>query len=232
MDAAVLANRRDELAAHAEELGIDWRARLEGLPPDDDVRRVHALASLLRFDTERVFDADTKLVQLVREANRLELQREYAEAAMADFEVAVHVPLLILRHSDYQLLESSGTDTFVEDPLRRTFFRRKGDLQMQPYFTVAVKTVYTAENLAASVQVNGTEIGKVAPRPWGGEFMVRNEHVFFPFDQGLLLDPDPINNPNFRNEFAIVNAPAGPPLRDRMVFVRHILFHYRWGGAH
>jgi hypothetical protein len=227
MDDEQLANRRDALASYAEELGVDWEARLEGIPGDEPVLMLHALASLLRFDTERVFDPDATVVELVRESARLELQREYAEAAaMADFEVAVHGPLPF-RHSDYQLLEAVGTNTFVEDPLRRTFIGRRGDPLMQPYFTVAVKTMYTDESLAASVQVNGTEIGKVAPRPWGGEFMVRNEHVFFPFDPTLL-----VAYPNTRNEFAIVNAPAGPPLRDRMVWARHILFHHRWGGVH
>jgi hypothetical protein len=227
MDADQLANRRDALADYAGELGIDWEARLEGIPRDEAVLMVHALASLLRFDTERVFDADTSVVELARESARLELQREYAEAAMADLiEVAVHGPLPF-RHSDYRLLEDSGTDTFVEDPLLRTFIGRRGDLGMQPYFTVAVKTTYTDPSLAASVQVNGTEIGKVWPRPWEGEFHVRNEHVFFPFDPNLL-----VAYPNVSNEFAIVNAPAGPPLNQRMVFVRHILFHHRWGGAH
>jgi hypothetical protein len=79
MEAEQLRNRRAELVAHAEERGIDWRAHLEEVPTDEDQLSVLLLADLLRFDFERVFDADTNLVQLARESYRLELQRERAE---------------------------------------------------------------------------------------------------------------------------------------------------------
>jgi hypothetical protein len=82
MEADQLARRRDELAAHAEERGIDWQAHVEGIPTDEDDLMVFALAALLRFDIERVFDADITLAQLAREAYRLEAQRERAEAEL------------------------------------------------------------------------------------------------------------------------------------------------------
>jgi hypothetical protein len=82
MDAHQLARRREELAAHAEERGIDWQAHLEGIPTDEDELMVLVLADLLRFDFVRVFDADIKLPQLARDSYRLEVQRERAEGEL------------------------------------------------------------------------------------------------------------------------------------------------------
>jgi hypothetical protein len=72
----LLGRRRAELAAFADQRDIDWRARLEGLPAEDDVLQVLALATLLRLDFERVFDADTNLAELSRESHRLEVEKE------------------------------------------------------------------------------------------------------------------------------------------------------------
>ena len=83
MDSHQLARLREQLAAHAEERGIDWQAHLEGIPIDEDEIMVLVLADLLRFDFERVFDADIKLAQLARESYRLEFQRERAEGELS-----------------------------------------------------------------------------------------------------------------------------------------------------
>jgi hypothetical protein len=124
-----------------------------------------------------------------------------------------------MARTDHQVLEQLGYFTFA-GPLNRPFYAIR-DIDAQPFFAVALKTLYTAENLAASVRVNGTEIGKVAPRPWGGEYMVKTEHVFFPFDYTLLSPP-----PGAPNVFEIVNAP-GPSLQTS-VLVRHVVFYFRW----
>jgi hypothetical protein len=82
MDAELLARRRRQLTAHAEERDIDWRAHVEGIPTDEDELMVLVLADLLRFDIERVFEADIKVAQLARESYRLEVQRERVETEL------------------------------------------------------------------------------------------------------------------------------------------------------
>ena len=99
---------------------------------------------------------------------------------------------------------------------RRDFNAWPGQ-HLQAYFTVALRTAYATEDLAASVQVNGTEIGKVAPRPrQPGERMLRNEYVFFPCFNDQLFQGT--------NRFEIIPAP-GTGING-IVSIRHVIFYY------
>jgi hypothetical protein len=123
-------------------------------------------------------------------------------------------------NANYVWLEPSGGYTFPTG-FRRDFFALPGRT-LQAYFTVALRTDYATENLAASVRVNGTEIGKVAPRPrQPGEFMLRAEHVFFPCLNDQLFIPQ-----GYPNRFEIIQVPGSGI--NGIVRVRHVIFHYWW----
>jgi hypothetical protein len=126
---------------------------------------------------------------------------------------------MAIANANYDWLEPTGATTWPNG-FRRDFFAIRGRF-LNAYFTVALRTAYTTENLAASVRVNGTEIGKVAPRPrQPGEFMIRSEHVFFPCFNDQLFIPQ-----NYPNIFEIIPAPGGI---DTIVYIRHVTFHYWW----
>jgi len=61
-----LAGRRHQLQAMAEERGIDFRARIAGLPEDDETLVVAVLASLLDLNVRRAFDDAISMDELIR----------------------------------------------------------------------------------------------------------------------------------------------------------------------
>jgi hypothetical protein len=123
--------------------------------------------------------------------------------------------------ANYQVLEATGATTWAG--FQRNFAAMRG-ATLQAYFTVALRTQYATENLAASVRVNGTEIGKVAPRPrQPGEFFLRSEHVIFPCLNDQLFLPWPQNYPN---TFEIIPPPGAGGNLNAIVYIRHVIFHY------
>jgi hypothetical protein len=126
--------------------------------------------------------------------------------------------------TDYQVLEATGgtTWTLTEGKGFERFFVAARGVTTQAYFTVALRTEYATENLAASVRVNGTEISKVAPRPrQPGESMIRAVHVIFPCLDDQLFIPPP---DYFPNTFEIIAAPGAGI--DSIVHIRQVIFHY------
>jgi hypothetical protein len=64
-----------------------------------------------------------------------------------------------------------------------TFFREPAE---QAYLEMWVKTGYSQGSQSALVRINGTEVGKIWPRPWTNHNYVDAEAVAFIFGGGLL----------------------------------------------
>ncbi len=80
---STLAQRADELAARAEYVGIDWRAKTKSLPPNHLGLLTAALATLLGIDIRQALDLKRSLGDLVQECDALQTGRAQHLASIA-----------------------------------------------------------------------------------------------------------------------------------------------------
>jgi hypothetical protein len=90
-----IAARRQQLQAMADERGIDWRARISGLPEEDDNFVVAVLASLLGLNVRLALDDGTTMDELTRYS-------EERRAGEIDREVIQRYVMEMLRLSGVQ----------------------------------------------------------------------------------------------------------------------------------
>jgi hypothetical protein len=87
MEASFLEARWSELAALAEERGVDWKRVVGSLDQDDEVLTISALATLLELDVSRVFNSQTSLEEVERDSRQLlESHRAAVEKQRAEIE--------------------------------------------------------------------------------------------------------------------------------------------------
>jgi hypothetical protein len=121
--------------------------------------------------------------------------------------------------ADYQILDQTGSLVF-NSTYSRQFFAVWSP-SASPYFEMWVKTAYSSGAGAASVRVNGTEIGKVWPRPWTNHYYIDLEAVPFIFPFSLLATS--WAGPFGMNTLEVVPvAGAG-----NYLFVFHVIYHSR-----
>jgi hypothetical protein len=73
-----LEARRSELAALAEERGVDWRQAVGSFDKDDEGLIISGLATLLELDVSRMFNPQTSLEEVERDSRQL-LEHHRAE---------------------------------------------------------------------------------------------------------------------------------------------------------
>jgi hypothetical protein len=95
-----------------------------------------------------------------------------------------------------------------------------GIRDVSPYIQMDVKTGYNSPSSAASVRVNGIEIGKIGPRPWVTGYYIPLETITFTFSASLLNAWVPYT-PLRPNILQIVPK-AGPY---DYVFVGNVIYH-------
>jgi hypothetical protein len=122
--------------------------------------------------------------------------------------------------ADYQIIDATGSLVY-SSPYTRTFVAVKSGLS-SPYLMMWVKTAYSTGAGAASVRINGTEVGKVWPRPWTHHAYIDLEAVPFIFSPSLLNGPVWPPFP-LANTLEVVPV-AGPT---NYLFVYHVMLHSR-----
>ena len=122
----------------------------------------------------------------------------------------------------YDVVDSVGGFVSTFAPYRRLFTANVNFLS-DPMFLMWVKTGYSTSNLAASVRVNGREIGKLFPRPWVNHSFIDFEAESLIFQRSFLSGA-PFSWTPVINVLDIV-AVAGPPesyvLVDKVLFFRN-----------
>jgi hypothetical protein len=85
----------------------------------------------------------------------------------------------------YQVVDAVGGFVNTSFPYSRRF-NGNGSFSFDPMLFLWVKTGYSSNASAASVRVNGTEIGKIFPRPWLTHSFIDLEAESFVFSRSVL----------------------------------------------
>jgi hypothetical protein len=109
----------------------------------------------------------------------------------------------------------------------RKFFFTNVNFVPDPMFVMWVKTGYSSIGKAASVRVNGHEIGKLVPRPWLDHSFVDFEAESFVVPRAFLFGA-PFSGSTVLNTFDIVGAAGG--VGDEYVLVDKVLFFHNAVG--
>jgi hypothetical protein len=123
----------------------------------------------------------------------------------------------------YDVVDPVGGFIASFTPPYRKFFFTNVNFVPDPMFLIWVKTGYSLNGKAASVRVNGREIGKLFPRPW-------LDHNFIAFEAESLLIPRsalfgaPFSGINVVNTLEIVPAAGGTG--DEYVLLDKVLFFH------
>jgi hypothetical protein len=91
--------------------------------------------------------------------------------------------------ANYEVVERTGTFVSPSSTYSRSFFTLgRYSSSFLAYLEMWVKTGYSSSDSRthAAVRLNGTEIGKISPRPWLTHSYIDFDSIAFPFD-GLLL---------------------------------------------
>lgn len=113
-------------------------------------------------------------------------------------------------------------------PPYRKFFFTNVNFVPDPMFLIWFKTGYSSNAKAASVRVNGNEIGKLFPRPWLGTNFVDFEAESFLIPRSSLFGA-PFSGATVLNTLEIVGAPGG--VGDEFVFLDKVLYFHNAVGV-
>jgi hypothetical protein len=126
--------------------------------------------------------------------------------------------------ANYWIVDFGSSLVNSSFPYRRSFpIAHRGNVL--PYLTMWVKTGYSSSSSAASVRINGTEIGKIFPRPWGANHSYLDDEAesffFSPTVLPIFSSPPQLN-------FLEVVPTASP---GDFVLVSQVTYHWlSWGG--
>ncbi len=88
---------------------------------------------------------------------------------------------------NYFIVDPSSSLVSASTPYSRSFLSPRSS-STNPYLTMAVKTAYSTNASAASVRINGVELGKVRPRPWVNHSFIDDEAITLIFDYSILTN--------------------------------------------
>jgi hypothetical protein len=126
----------------------------------------------------------------------------------------------------YEVVDSVGSlvDSQGGFPYRR-FFTGNAAFLSDPMFLMWAKTAYSFNASAASVRVNGTEIGKISPRPFAPANLALEAESLI-FQRGVLFGA-PFSFITVFNTLEIVTVPlsgADPRDSSTWVIVDNVIF--------
>src|SRR3954466_13876741 len=100
-------------------------------------------------------------------------------------------PLLFA--ADFSVLDATGALVTTGLPYTRVGILL-GLAAAEILVTLTVKTGYTDFAKAASVKLNGIEIGTIDPRPWTNHFVIDLETVTFVVPPNQVVSGDPVGH--------------------------------------